>query len=383
MARTVILGRRRTPPPRPQWYLDNAVPSSGDGRSWATAWKSFTNVAWGSVSGGTLNMSGGTSGKTYVGGTRVLASNILIRNAIDLGHSGQATILNDGIANQAGFFIQSVNDITIRGIAITTPTNSNQQTDCIYIQSYPSTSDTKNITIENCSLINANNGNEHDDCVQTAWRVTDLTIRNCYLEQRNNKSQGNAQGLWLGGCNGTIRIYNNIIYMPNSSNVLIGFDQIDNLPGNSYTAFITNNTLVGGQWGNLSLDGQNASTTIVKNNIITSLRTDGTVFDLKTNDPPSVNIDYNIYYTPNSNPRFLYHGSQYLTWNGWRNNHGYDTHSQMIDPRFVNIAGLDFRLQAGSPAIDAGVADPNAPSVDYAGNPRIPPIDIGAYEWHA
>jgi hypothetical protein len=50
------------------WYIDNAVGSSGNGQSWATAWKAFSNVVWGSggiVAGDTLYISGGSTIKTY------------------------------------------------------------------------------------------------------------------------------------------------------------------------------------------------------------------------------------------------------------------------------------------------------------------------------
>lgn len=49
------------------------------------------------------------------------------------------------------------------------------------------------------------------------------------------------------------------------------------------------------------------------------------------------------------------------------------------DPRFVG--GQDFRLQAGSPAIDAATA--TAPAVDIADGARIGAPDIGAYEFGA
>jgi Ca2+-binding RTX toxin-like protein len=52
------------------------------------------------------------------------------------------------------------------------------------------------------------------------------------------------------------------------------------------------------------------------------------------------------------------------------------------DPKFVNYAGGDDHLAAGSPAIDAGTAT-NAPSTDLAGaaRPQGAGVDIGAYEF--
>ena len=65
------------------------------------------------------------------------------------------------------------------------------------------------------------------------------------------------------------------------------------------------------------------------------------------------------------------------------------------DPKFVNSAGGDFRLQAGSPAIDAGTSQ-GAPETDLEGHPRfddpatvntgggeVPYDDIGCFEYHS
>lgn len=57
-------------------------------------------------------------------------------------------------------------------------------------------------------------------------------------------------------------------------------------------------------------------------------------------------------------------------------------------PRFANAAAYDFRLQPGSPAIDAGSAT-GAPLVDFGGMPRprdgngdgTAAFDIGAFEY--
>lgn len=48
------------------WYVDNAVISSGNGQSWTTAWKHISNIDYASVNAGdTIYISGGTTSKTY------------------------------------------------------------------------------------------------------------------------------------------------------------------------------------------------------------------------------------------------------------------------------------------------------------------------------
>ena len=75
---------------------------------------------------------------------------------------------------------------------------------------------------------------------------------------------------------------------------------------------------------------------------------------------------------------------------GYKEVHGnssiavYDTGTMLdSDPMFVDIQNRDFRLQAGSPAINRGSFDTaGIPSKDLSGNPRIvgDRIDIGCYE---
>ena len=75
---------------------------------------------------------------------------------------------------------------------------------------------------------------------------------------------------------------------------------------------------------------------------------------------------------------------------GYKEVHGnssiavYDTVTMLdSDPMFVDIQNRDFRLQAGSPAINRGSFDTaGIPSKDLSGNPRIvgDRIDIGCYE---
>jgi hypothetical protein len=54
-----------------------------------------------------------------------------------------------------------------------------------------------------------------------------------------------------------------------------------------------------------------------------------------------------------------------------------------VDPMFANRAGEDYRLQPGSPAIDAGDSSAAFTALDLDGHPRVQgaAVDIGAYEW--
>jgi len=60
---------------------------------------------------------------------------------------------------------------------------------------------------------------------------------------------------------------------------------------------------------------------------------------------------------------------------------GKGVHDVSADPLFVNFATGDYRLQAGSPCINAGVDI--GLTTDYAGNAIVGLPDIGAYEYVA
>ena len=59
--------------------------------------------------------------------------------------------------------------------------------------------------------------------------------------------------------------------------------------------------------------------------------------------------------------------------------HNLEIGADQVDQYFVDWAGLDLRLAAGSPAIDAGSAE-GAPTDDVEGTPRDDLPDVGAYE---
>lgn len=76
------------------WYVSAAVGTSGNGTSWSTAWKDFSNIVWASIQpGDTIEVDGGTNGLTY-GPLLITASGtvnnpITIRASTATGHSGQ------------------------------------------------------------------------------------------------------------------------------------------------------------------------------------------------------------------------------------------------------------------------------------------------------
>jgi hypothetical protein len=83
------------------WYVDSAVGTSGNGQSWASAFKNFSNITWSSIKpGDTLYISGGSTSKTYtsslnIGASGTASSRINIRVGQDAGHSG--TVILDKV----------------------------------------------------------------------------------------------------------------------------------------------------------------------------------------------------------------------------------------------------------------------------------------------
>lgn len=149
---------------------------------------------------------------------------------------------------------------------------------------------------------------------------------------------------WAGDGN---RFYGNII-----TNATGGSGSVNGFALKGNNQLIYNNTL-----NNLSGYGiyHDGSGDLVKNNIIWSVNTDfGTYGSLS--DPYS-----------GSSSNICGHAGTGCT---------------VSNPNFVNPAAGNYRVQAGSPAIDTGANLGGAPfNIDYAGSLRSVPWDIGAYEF--
>ena len=138
---------------------------------------------------------------------------------------------------------------------------------------------------------------------------------------------------------------------------------------------IVGNTVYGNVTAGINLEGGSTGGT-VRNNIsadngIGSPRTKG---DIRV-DSASITgttLDYDLVYLRASSPLIVWGSTSYSTLAAFRTATGQEQHVLQANPGFVSIAADDYRLQAGSPAIDA--ADSGAPGeqpVDVLGASRV------------
>jgi hypothetical protein len=104
------------------YYVDSSVVSSGNGQSWATAWKNISNIT-GLYPGDSVYFSGGPSGgagQTYTtndwnpsGGSS--AASITFAVGQDSSHNGMVTFSRAGSSNTNAFLYGNVRYVTING----------------------------------------------------------------------------------------------------------------------------------------------------------------------------------------------------------------------------------------------------------------------------
>src|SRR5262249_4313670 len=97
-------------------------------------------------------------------------------------------------------------------------------------------------------------------------------------------------------------------------------------------------------------------------------------FDLWVDDSSSVGFvsDHNLFWNSGSQNPIKFVAAQYATLAGYQAASGQDAHSKQADPRFVNGPAADFRLLAGSPAIDAAASNvADWPATDASGAARM------------
>ena len=91
-----------------------------------------------------------------------------------------------------------------------------------------------------------------------------------------------------------------------------------------------------------------------------------------TNSAVGFVSDYNLFWNSTAQPPVKFGVTSYATLAPYQAASGQDAHSKQADPKFTNGAAADFRLLAGSPAIDAGSSSAlNWPATDATGGARM------------
>ncbi|MEK0081737.1 right-handed parallel beta-helix repeat-containing protein [Benzoatithermus flavus] len=414
------------------FYVDNAVPSSGNGTSWASAWKGFSRINWSVIRpGDTIYISGGpgvSASKTYyetltIGASGSSAGPITIAKGTDPGHNG--TVIIDGQNSRSyGVEINSRNyviirDLTIRnhagaGISVkyttagvlvennniysgdpgsgnargidarnnnganplivrknyfSTPSNTAAQTDGIW------SSGNNGVVYENNRLVISNNNTTgHSDGIQSYMDYS-ITIRGNWIEQANT-AQTNNHGMWLSNTQsgGVIKVYNNVVLTPNLTRDSAVTHWAEPSWSGTGTIRLWNNTIYGGR---RSLNLDKTPNAEVRNNILWPAANGHAIY-IVNGAIPSTNIDNNIIWAPNAN--IAYVSGRTVSWSGWKSL-GYDSNGMNTDPQFVDSISKDYHLRPTAPAIDIARMLSEV-ITDYDGTPRPQGAapDVGAFE---
>jgi hypothetical protein len=182
---------------------------------------------------------------------------------------------------------------------------------------------------------------------------------------------------------------NNLIYHGHTAGVSIGGYAPER--GHTEHCTVVNNTLYDNDTsatGSGEFQMQwNMADNIFANNIVYAgsrcfIATNKSQID--KNHPP-VTVDHNLYYCASGSKASTW-GEASTTVTGFDNyvqSTGNDSHSQFLDPHFVDAAAKDFHLRSNSAAIAAGTTDGVLVGErDLEGSPRVKSgkIDIGCYQ---
>jgi hypothetical protein len=194
----------------------------------------------------------------------------------------------------------------------------------------------------------------------------------------------------FGHTSDRVTIRSNIVYASNQVGISIG--GYANGVGGTTNCIIVNNTLYGNGTAPMS-EGEfqiqfHATDNIFMNNIAEADNGQNLLlFSFVTTPAHPATLNDNLYDAPGGtdNSEWEWLRKSYSTFPGYQKATGNDAKSRFANPQFVGPAAFDFRLAAGSPALDDGVKLPLSAIglLDFAGNPRTTAqgeIDQGAYQ---
>jgi hypothetical protein len=307
------------------YYLDGAVGTSGNGQSWTTAWKSFSNIS-GLQPGDTVYISGGSTSQAYslsswTPTSGAPGSPITYAVGQDAGHNGIVSIAS------ADFLSGNFHDVTINGNVsgaqhwqVTASgyiwegsgnggVNTNVTLRYISVLNmaggfhWPYDNNT-NVEIDHCSLVkDTDYANMHDfvffgggGTAASAFKVHDNYIQ--YPHQTTDHSLGDDMWIWANN----VDFYNNTVKAANRNTYCSGTScQHQDGFQNSLekNVHIYNNTFVDPGESVYYEDSQNAGTVssvlIYNNLIVRTYACNGVaqrVFDMNPENGGSYTVDY-------------------------------------------------------------------------------------------
>lgn len=140
----------------------------------------------------------------------------------------------------------------------------------------------------------------------------------------------------------------------------------DNISMNNATGAVINPTPI------LEIDGNPAYTNLCNRRV-------GNI-GVYDSAPATTTADYNLVWQSGAGAQYVWAGVSYSTQHALNAATGQEQHGIFANPEFVNAAGADFQLTAGSPAIDA--ANTSVSGYQPADILGVKPHDdIGAYEY--
>jgi Right handed beta helix region len=211
-----------------------------------------------------------------------------------------------------------------------------------------------NLVVEGNDITGVKENGDHCDVLQVTFGGRDFIFRNNYVHDNA------GQGLFIKDGEVTNARVENNVFVHNSLEITVSFFDTVNLT-------LVNNTVWDNTAGNVFLR-PGIRNVVLRNNLFQSLDADSTSEAIS-----QTQSDYNVIAGGTGGPR--------------------GPHDVKATPKFVNAAGYDYRLAAGSVGIDSGTAD-GAPATDKAcrarydapgvankgaGNPAF--VDAGALEF--
>lgn len=338
------------------WYVDGDVSNSGDGTSWAQAFKTIPeswNAAGSSdeiwvkqgiydslfLFGANIQLYGGFNGSEMDKHQRNWTKNVTIVGNSTFYQGAKGSVI-DGFTFNGGIEINEVDTIALancrvsNGDGISVNDSSLTITNCTISKNSSSgiSSHISNITITNCEI------SDNDGYGIISNYNSELTVTNCKIFNNGGGISGDSHSM--------ARITNSII----SNNTGNAIDFSGDVGVTNCTFYNNGNQIIIGY----TSYGYCSTLPDITNSIIW-----GTGHEIYKGDECSATVTY-------SNIEGGYAGTGNIN----------------ADPLFVNVAAGDFRLKAGSPAIDSGTSTGAVPSTDIEGNsrPNGSGYDMGTYE---